>query len=116
MTKKEAKKIATEIRLELQLAPYNDPTSDVGYDFFEFSINDTKLNVFAYIGKMKDETSKIYSVYAGVEYLNSDNIYADYDHSTTHLRTSELADAIYELANMYIRPGQALEDLKKIMN
>ena len=49
MTKKEAKKIATEIRLELQLAPYNDPTSDVGYDFFEFSINDTKLNVFAYM-------------------------------------------------------------------
>ena len=53
-------------------------------------------------------------MYAGVEYEGGDNIYADFDNSTEHLRVSELGDSLFKLSNMY-KDKKNLDELKKLI-
>lgn len=114
MTKNEAKEIARDAKDELKESRFNDPTGDAGFDLYEFDLDQKKMNVFAYIGKRKDQTHRWYSVYAGVERADGCIIYADYDYSTANWKVDELTDAIYELANLYTKP-ENLENLRKMI-
>lgn len=116
MLKKEAMEIAIDARNELQNSAFNNPQNDIGYDLYSFQLDGTEFEVFAYIGKQKDEDGqKWYSVYAGVEYAGGDTIYADYDNSTSNLNVTELADAIYLVANLYTKQVN-LENLRKMLS
>lgn len=112
MTRKETLEMAREIRDSL--ANFNDVNDEIGYDLYSFELNGSELNVFAYIRKEKDQNHKWYAIYAGVEYEGGNNIYADYDNSTEHLRVCELADVLYHLANMY-KQEKYLKELQKMM-
>lgn len=114
MTKKEAKEIAIEAKDVLKYADSNNPANEIGFDLYEFELNDTQIVVFAYINKQDDGKNKWYSVYAGVEYEGGDTIYSNYDNSTEHLRVNELTDSIYRLANMYTKP-ENIAELKNII-
>ena len=102
MTRKESIKMAKQIRDSL--THFNDVNDEISLNLYTFEMNGTKFNVFAYIRKEQDEQNhkhKWYSIYAGIEYKDSNNIYADYDNSTEHLRISELSDVLFKLSNMY---------------
>lgn len=115
MDKRQAKMLAEQAVNELADRPFNNPIEDVGFDLYTFDLDEETFNVFAYIGKQEDENGvRWYSVYAGVEYGNGDNIYADYEHSTANLDTEELANELYELANMY-QDSDNLEDLRDMI-
>lgn len=116
MLKKEAMEIAIDARNELQNSAFNNPQNDIGYDLYSFRLDSTEFEVFAYIGKQKDEDGKKwYSVYAGVEYAGGDTVYADYDNSTSNLNVTELADAIYLVANLYTKQVN-LENFRKMLS
>lgn len=112
ITKKEARSIAQDVENKLKNSAFNTPGTEVGYDIYDFNIDGTKYNVFAYFGKKSDGTARWYSVYAGLERECGDIIWADYDSSTAHLRTDELTNAIYKLGNMYTR-NKNLQEIKK---
>lgn len=116
MTKKEAMTLAMQAAEDLKSVPFNDPVKDTGFDLYTFTMNGKTLNVFAYIGKQRDEKygTEWYSVYAGVEYVGGDNLYADYAHSTNGLLVEELADELFALGNMYTREENC-EMLRKMM-
>lgn len=114
MTKEKAKQYALEARECLKNASFNTPTDEVGYDLYTFELDGETMNVFAYIRKEMDEDKKWYAIYAGVEYIDGENVYADYDNSTDHLRIDELTNAIYNLANMYTKP-ENLDNLRSMM-
>jgi len=101
MLKKEALELARSVRDSIET--FNNVYDEIGFDLYQFTMNNCKMNVFAYIRKDKDldTNRKFYAVYAGVEYEGGDTLYADYNHSTDNLRVSELANALYELANLY---------------
>ena len=116
MTHKKAMTLAMQAVEDLKNVPFNDPVKDTVFDLYTFTMNEKKLNVFAYIGKQRDEEygTEWYSVYAGVEYVGGDTLYADYAHSTNGLLVEELADEIFALGNMYTREENR-EELWKMM-
>lgn len=116
MTHKKAMTLAMQAVEDLKNVPFNDPVKDTAFDLYTFTMNEKELNVFAYIGKQRDEEygTEWYSVYAGVEYVGGDNLYADYAHSTNGLLVEELADEIFALGNMYMREENR-EELRKMM-
>lgn len=115
MTRKESREMAKQIRDSI--TKFNDVNNEVGFDLYTFEMDGTEFNVFAYVRKEQDEQNpkhKWYAVYAGVEYEGGDNIYADYDNSTEHLRVSELADTLFKLSNMY-KDNECLDKLKNMI-
>lgn len=110
MLRKEARLLAKQAAEELKDRPFNSSAEDVGFDLHTFELDGKELNVFAYIGKQRDERgAEWYSVYSGVEHVNGENIYAGYDHSTNSLATEELEDEIFALGNMYTREKYLVE-------
>lgn len=118
MTKSKALELAKEIRDSL--TDFNNVSDEVGEILYSFELNGIAFDVFAYIRKEKDDNTKNkhshkwYAVYAGVEYDGGDNVYANYDHSTEHLRVKELANEIFVLANMY-KEEKNLNELRNII-
>ena len=113
MLKKEALELAKEIKSDLQFIDFN--SSDIGIILHSFELDGCMFNVFAYVGKAKDEFKhKFYSIYSGVEYDGGDNVYANYDYSTYNFKVSEIADSLFKLANYYENDKNFLE-LKQII-
>ncbi len=116
MLREEARLLAKQAAEELKDRQFNSPVDDVVFDLYTFELDGKELNVFAYIGKQRDEHgAEWYSVYSGVEYINGENIYADYNHSTNGLATEELEDEIFALGNMYTKE-KYLEELRELIN
>lgn len=113
LTKKEAYEMARDVKEGC--TEFNNLNDEVGFDLYQFEVDDKELNLFAYIRKGKyDEppACKYYAVYWGVEYVGGDNIYTDYD--TVPLTLKDLASKLYELANEY-KNEDAIRMLKEMM-
>lgn len=114
MLREEARLLAKQAAEELKNRPFNSSTEDVGFDLYTFELDEKELNVFAYIGKQRDERgAEWYAVFYGVECIRGDDVYTDYSY-TNGLITDELEDEIFALGNMYTRE-KYLEELRELI-